>query len=231
MYLDDNLLARLNRLVRALCSKPEHLGSYLRDSLMNPESYAVWSQIYFGRHKDHKRELSPSRRQPWFSYDAIEFLKRNLRRDMDVFEWGAGGSTIFFAQRCHSVRSVESNEDWSTFLLNQFERYSISNASLIQVPEDFVSVSEFETSSYCNAIVESTYDVIIVDGVDVPPFQYRPLCFARAEKHVRPGGWIIVDDAWRYQDLRSNNQAKSLTIFEGIGPGRLGVTSTDIYSY
>ena len=44
---------------------------------------------------------------PWVTYAAINFLSRSLTEQMRVFEWGVGGSTIFFAQRAAELVSVE----------------------------------------------------------------------------------------------------------------------------
>ena len=51
---------------------------------------------------------------PWFSYSAIDFLKIFLRKTHRVFEFGSGGSTLFFADRCASVESVEEDPSWAT---------------------------------------------------------------------------------------------------------------------
>jgi predicted O-methyltransferase YrrM len=59
----------------------------------------------------------------------------------------------------------------------------------------------------------------------------RPVCFARAERQVRPGGIIVVDDSWRYPALRQANRARHFRDFQSVGPFRPGVTSTDIFFY
>ena len=59
----------------------------------------------------------------------------------------------------------------------------------------------------------------------------RPVCFQLAETVIKPGGIIIVDDAWRYADIIKNHLAKERRDFQSIGPCRPGVTSTDIYFY
>ena len=50
---------------------------------------------------------------PWFTYSAIEFLEERLPRDATVFEFGAGSSTLWFAQRCARVVSVDPNREWA----------------------------------------------------------------------------------------------------------------------
>src|SRR5437899_11192579 len=46
---------------------------------------------------------------PWFSYAAIDFLATELRPDVEVCEYGSGGSTLFFVRRNHPVFSVADN--------------------------------------------------------------------------------------------------------------------------
>ena len=50
---------------------------------------------------------------PWFTYAAIGFLEERLPRDAMVFEFGAGNSTLWFAQRCVRVVSVDPNREWA----------------------------------------------------------------------------------------------------------------------
>ena len=52
-----------------------------------------------------------------------------------------------------------------------------------------------------------------------------------AEECVAPGGIIVVDDSWRYRQLRDSARAGEVQIFESVGPGRFGVTSTDVFLY
>jgi hypothetical protein len=74
------------------------------------------------------------------------------------------------------------------------------------------------------------FNVIVVDGTEWTP-NVRPICFRSAEEQVAPGGIIVVDDSWRYRQLRQRNRAKRFQIFESVGPARFGVTSTDVYFY
>ena len=49
---------------------------------------------------------------PWMTYPAIEFLKNNLTKNHQVFEFGCGASTLFFAERVKKVVGLETNERW-----------------------------------------------------------------------------------------------------------------------
>ena len=74
--------------------------------------------------------------------------------------------------------------------------------------------------------------MIIVDSYDFPePHSLRPMLFEIAEDRIRPGGIIVVDDSWRYPQLRTGNQARQVHTERGVGPSRRSVTSTDFFLY
>ncbi len=140
---------------------------------------------------------------------------------MTVFEWGSGNSTLFFAQRCNFVHSVEDQGEWWQFVTKELEDNAVTNVEISVCPLGLTNADEFRRSTYLKAIKEKTekeYDVIVIDGADPPPFEWRPICFYQAEQNVKKGGIIIVDDSWRYRQLRASNRARSISVFESIGP-------------
>ena len=167
---------------------------------------------------------------PWFSYAAIDFLESYLLPDMTVFEYGSGGSTLFFARRVQRVFSVEDNPQWFDWVTRRLKEKGCSNAQLCLFPFNFKEPLGFEHSEYLNAMPDEKFDVIVVDGSEEWT-QVRPICFSKAEEHVKTGGIIVVDDSWRYPVLRQNHHAKNLRIFQSVGPCRPGVTSTDVFFY
>jgi len=46
------------------------------------------------------------------SYGVIDFLSGALRSHQAVFEFGSGGSSLFFARRVKRVLSVENDANW-----------------------------------------------------------------------------------------------------------------------
>lgn len=50
---------------------------------------------------------------PWLALAAIRYLGRRVRGQARVFEYGVGGSTLFFAKRAREVISVEHDPDWA----------------------------------------------------------------------------------------------------------------------
>jgi len=197
--------------------------------LMNLAFHPRYASRYVSNNLLHSR--SPLDLElPWFSYAAIDFLEDYITPAMTVFEYGSGGSTIFFARRAGSVVSVEDNPEWFNRVKTRITDLGIINVSLKLFPFNFKEPVGFENSDYLRALSSERPDVIVVDGSEEWT-QVRPMCFRLAEGVIRSGGIIIVDDSWRYPSLRENNRAKSVRRFQSAGPGRPGVTSTDVYFY
>ncbi len=209
--MDGSNVTRVSRAIASLLRHPQYIPSWISQNFV--------------------RETSPLDLElPWFSYTAIDYLQDYIKPDMTVCEFGSGGSSLFFSNRAASVLSVEDSKEWGELLEKKMADKSISNVTVVHAAFNPHKPDEFENSEYMNSINDQEFDVIVVDGTeaDVP---LRPACFRYAEKHIKTGGIIIVDDSWRYPELRTNNNAKSHRIFQSIGPCRKGVTSTDVYYY
>ncbi len=167
---------------------------------------------------------------PWFSYAAIDFLDGFLKPEMRVCEYGSGGSTVFFAKRVKTVFSIEDNPKWYELVSKRLKERELDNVRLVLRPFDFKNPTGFEHSAYLHAIPDERFDVIVIDGSEEWN-QVRPICFGVAEGRVKRGGLIVVDDSWRYPVLREKHQARNVRTFQSVGPGRPGVTSTDVFFY
>jgi precorrin-6B methylase 2 len=204
---------------------PQKVGRVIGDLLLHPQ--------YITRCLNHNLlngKTPLDLEVPWFSYAAIDFLESFLRPGMTVCEYGSGGSTLFFSRRTKSVYSIEDNQKWFDLVSQRLQQKSINNVTLKLCPFDFKNPAGFENSDYLQALPDRKFDVIVVDGSEEWT-QVRPVCFARAEKRIKEGGIIVVDDSWRYGAIRNNHHARSFKIFQSVGPCRPGVTSTDVFFY
>lgn len=209
--MNGSIPRKLGRLVSNLMINPHYLSRCFKHNVVNgtsPLDLAV----------------------PWFSYAANEFLAKFLRPHMLVCEYGAGGSTLFYARHTRFVYSIEDRSLWYERVSARIEELGIANVELMLRPFDFKNPVGFERSDYLLAMPDEQFDVISIDGTEEWT-QVRPICFAHAERHIKPGGIIVLDDSWRYPGLRTNNRAKRFRIFQSVGPCRPGVTSTDIFFY
>lgn len=183
------------------------------------------------RYGKHCRSRPLEESLPWFSWPAIDFLNGHLHRAHSVFEYGSGGSTAFFAERAERVVAVENDTAWYELVRENLSARGCGNASVLRGAFEHGQPDRFITSDYVRAL-NDFYDVIVIDGAeDWPDEILRPICFTRAQRYVKRGGIIVVDDAWRYDGLIRDSAARSREMFQGVGPGRFGVTRTDVYFY
>lgn len=167
---------------------------------------------------------------PWWSFGATRCVEAALRSDMEVFEFGSGGSSVFLALRTAKLTCVEDDEKWADLVEIEARRRNIRNLEILHRQYNFHNPGDFRQSDYLSAVGSSSYDLIVVDGKEESG-QVRDICFWRAEKHIRPGGMIVLDDSWRYPQVKANNMAQRWRDFKGTGYCRLGVTSTCIFYY
>jgi hypothetical protein len=167
---------------------------------------------------------------PWWSFGAVAEVGRLLRPGMDVFEFGSGGSSIFLATRASSVVCVEDEEKWAALVRDEAGRRNLRNLTVRHEPFDFHRPEGFEHSSYLASLGDRSYDVIVVDGKEESE-QVRDVCFWKAEERIKPGGFIVLDDSWRYPQVKARNKARRCTDYKGTGYCRVGVTSTCVFRY
>ena len=116
---------------------------------------------------------------PWYTYPAIEYLSQFKYTEMKVFEYGSGNSSLFWAERCHSIISVEHNKEW----FDQINKTTLPN-QIILLAED--------KESYIKSLEESgeIFDLIIIDGI------HRQDCARNIAGHLnKEGGIVILDNS------------------------------------
>lgn len=117
---------------------------------------------------------------PWLCYHAIKPVESLINRDSRVLEFGSGMSTVWFAQRCRFVHSIEHEPQWHEYIRSLLGRKHLTNVRL-----------ELRTSDYAelSAYPDGTIDFVLVDGLE------REKCVDAALAKVRPGGSIYLDNS------------------------------------
>jgi hypothetical protein len=116
---------------------------------------------------------------PWCTYSFIKFIEPRLKKKFSVFEYGSGNSTLWYAERVGSVKSVEHDQNWF-------------NKNHLHYPTNVKAV--FRTfnndQAYANEINKdgTTYNIIIIDGVD------RNNCVRCSINNLTEDGVIIYDN-------------------------------------
>ena len=98
-------------------------------------------------------------RVPWLPFVLVDFLASRVTTADRVFEFGGGGSTLWFAARAGSVITVEHDADWVNVLGSRVA--GLPNVTLLN-PEDGVGYAEYVQS--IDAYDDDAFTVVVVDG-------------------------------------------------------------------
>lgn len=117
---------------------------------------------------------------PWYTYPAAHFLAGRVHSDMAVFEYGAGNSTLWWANKVAHVASVESDAHWVSVLTPRL----LPNVDLrLEAPG---SVERYAQSANGR---ERKFDIVVIDGIE------RNACAYACLPALNPGGVIIWDNS------------------------------------
>lgn len=175
-------------------------------------------------------------RLPWLSFPAIELLQRSLKNTDKVFEYGGGGSTLFFVDRVAEVVTVEHDEAWFLSLEEhmkgekgaKWEGHHIppGDGDLVRSPDASEPLHYSSTDdvskgknfkqyvSQIESFPDLYFDVILVDG------RARTSCLYHAVPKLRKGGLLVLDNAERAHYTLKNEKAIAQLdmILQGMAP-------------
>jgi hypothetical protein len=115
---------------------------------------------------------------PWYTYACIDFLDGRVRPEMRVFEYGAGQSTRWWANRVAQVDAVEDDATWIARLSARLP----ANVDL--------RFAEAEGGAYASSALErgARYDVVVIDGSD------RNSCARACLSALADAGVVVWDN-------------------------------------
>ena len=175
----------------------------------------IFNFKYYKRWRSYLKvgKSSISDRLPWITFPAIDFLKKNLKPEFKIFEYGGGGSTLFFLDRVKEVVTIEHNEEWFNILQKNIntdisrkwngnfilpESNNIQHSLSISNPDHYFSDdSGFSTMtfknyvSYIDQFADKYFDVVLIDG------RARTSCLKHAVSKIKKGGFLVIDNTER----------------------------------
>jgi len=160
---------------------------------------------------------------PWVVVNTKNWLDNFLKKDMKIFEYGSGESTIYFSQHVKNIYSAEHDNDWFIKIKKMCKKFAIKNCTLflIKPEKNQDNHDEIYSSSnqiynnlsfekYCKKIKDfpdNYFDLIFIDG------RARNGCLLHSLLKIKKHGAIILDNSEREE----YNQGKtSLATFEKI---------------
>ena len=153
---------------------------------------------------------------PWYTYAASYFIGARLTKDMQVYEFGAGFSTRWYAARTKSVISVEHNQKWIQIKIGD------------KLPAN-AELHILEEGPYAKDILQysNKFDIVCVDGIE------RVNCSLNIMGAIKDDGVVVWDNsnssayAEGYKFLASHGFRR--IDFHGFIPICLGAGCTSVF--
>jgi hypothetical protein len=169
----------------------------------------LWKYFFHWKNLAHSNSVKA--KLPWISFPVIDFLIENLNPESKVFEYGGGGSTLFFLERAREVVTVEHNKEWFGILSlnigkngkwkplfvepepasNFDDKHFADPDSYFSTEKDFANKNFKKYASAIDTYENGYFDVVLVDG------RVRPSCMKHGVPKVKKGGYLILDNSDR----------------------------------
>ncbi len=144
---------------------------------------------------------------PWCTYPYIKFIEPRLKKTSNVFEFGCGNSTLWYAKRVGTIKSVEHDKNWFEYI-----------STKLPINSKVVYCKLVDGGDYSKEALISgdKYNLIIVDGRD------RVNCIRNSISALSDDGVLIFDNSDRPQykegiDILFENGFKKID-FIGLSP-------------
>lgn len=184
---------------------------------------------------------------PWITCDAYDYLRKRLPQGARVFEYGSGGSTLFWKHRGAALVSVEHDREWYETVRRRLgnspgvdyrlvppeQRAGGGNGADPSEPRDYASddtryagLSFRNYVSQIDAFPDASFDVLLIDG------RARPSCIMHGGGKVRIGGFLVLDNADRSyytEKVRAYLENYERRRFFGVLPSIPYFSATDVY--
>lgn len=169
---------------------------------------------------------------PWFSLNAVQFIKNNFNKNWKILEYGSGASTLFFLKNNVShLISIESNQFWYDFLANKIATiYSSKQKSdhVFIMVNNAINDESYEKLAKNLSKNYGKFDVVIIDSLK------RYKCAINSILAIKDDGIIILDDSERdnYNKIFSFLKERGFASidFPGYAAGGFRIKNTTIFT-
>lgn len=153
---------------------------------------------------------------PWYTYPAIEYLSTFDFKECDVFEYGSGNSSLFWASKARSVCSVEDNQEW----FEAVSRLQQKNQTILHRANEIGYVKSLPE-------LNKMFEIIVIDG------NWRKQCVVEAISCLKDGGMIVLDNSDRLIEKECSRLLREQGFiqmdFSGFGPINGYCWSTSVF--
>jgi len=114
---------------------------------------------------------------------VLDFMESKMEEDSYVIEYGSGWSTRWFAERCRKLNSIETDPKWWHKVCLHAE--GVDCEIEVRLTKNVARIT--------NDIPPQIADLILIDCYEIQ----RHKATMSAWPLLKPGGWILFDDAQR----------------------------------
>jgi predicted O-methyltransferase YrrM len=167
------------------------------------------------------RSTTTDSRLPWLPFSVIEVLADRITPESRVFEFGGGGSTLWFASRAKEVVTVEHDRQWFELVARAVADRPDCRVVYATDREQYAAYV-----SVIRAYPDGYFDVVVVDGRE------RLRCFDAAMPKVRRGGLLVLDDSERERYAGAFQLAAGWPhrTFRGLAPSKAVPATTTLWT-
>ncbi len=153
----------------------------------------------------------------WITYPALQFLNGLDLKGKNIYEYGSGNSTLYWANLGANVYSVEDNKTWFEFLKKKTENMKNINISLEINKIDFIQNIKKH---------DMKFDIILIDGE-----HSRYECAKISLNYLHENGVIILDNSDHYHNSAKFLSSQGLIQIDmsGFVPGSSAVSTTSFF--
>jgi hypothetical protein len=219
---------------------------FMLQSLLDPTQ-----RKYFWRwFRSLQRDYLLTQKSPWITFNAIDFLETIDLTNKQVFEYGSGGSTLYWLSKEAFVVSVEHDHSWYNRLQSlvssshkwnywfvgsdREDEVTLQHGQDPSNPDAYTSAIFFEPgvtyktyASQIDAFPDNFFDVVLIDG------RARPSCIKHSVSKVKSGGILILDNSDRehYLSQRTRSLLHSFEgkVFRSLTPQQFHMCETTIF--
>lgn len=130
--------------------------------------------------------------EPWLVHPALDVIKTWSLSDKKVLEWGAGLSTLWWADKCKEVYSIEANQQWFANINNRLQERGLAKKVTL-VYRNANEGDQTKIDFYTDVPKWFIPDIVVVDGI------LRNECLLKGIEilSANNGGIVIADNVWQ----------------------------------
>jgi hypothetical protein len=202
---------------------------------------SIRSVIHLFYFFDWKASLSDNRAPlndgfPWITFYSRAKIQSLLKSHFTVFEFGGGGSSVFFAKYAKQVYTVEHDTVWLDLVSSKITELKRVNWKGVFIPpqnldkklSDYSDPTLFLSAdlryenmsfekyvSYIDNFPSEYFDMVFIDG------RARPSCIKKSLNKIKKNGFMILDNSERLYYLKTFNLNREgfKLVFNDFGPG------------